>query len=91
MKKALLASVLALGLTSGCLGPDNLYSSIRNWNADLSDSDWVNELVYLGFMIVPVYPVALLGDQLIFNTITYWSGDDTIKNPGKFPGFTRKD
>jgi hypothetical protein len=91
MKKALLSSALALGLCSGCLGPDNLYNSIKNWNADLSDQDWVNEAVWLGLNIVPVYPISLIGDHLIFNTITYWTGNDTIKDPGEFPGFTSKD
>ena len=51
----------------------------------------MNELVYIGFMIIPVYPIALMADQLIFNTITYWSGEDTISSPGDFPGFSAKD
>lgn len=90
MRKTLCASLLALGLmTSSCLGPDNLYGSIKNWNAGLSEQDWVNELVFIGLVIIPVYPFALLGDVVIFNTITYWTGDETIKDPGEFPGFTR--
>lgn len=91
MKKELLAGLLALGLTSSCLGPDNLYHSVKNWNADLSGDDWVNELVFLGFIVVPVYPIALIGDVLVFNTIGYWSGDETINSPGEFPGFSRED
>ncbi len=91
MKKALLASVLAIGLFSSCLGPDNLYNSVKNWNAQLSTTDAVNELVYIGFMIIPVYPLAMLGDHLIFNTITYWTGKETITNSGDFPGFSSKD
>ena len=91
MKKALIACALALGLSTSCLGPDNLYNSVKNWNAGLSDQDFVNELVYIGFMIIPVYPIALMADQLIFNTITYWSGEDTISSPGDFPRFSAKD
>ena len=91
MKKLLLPLALSIALgTSSCLGPDNLYGSIKNWNAGLSEQDWVNELVFLGLVIIPVYPLALTGDVLIFNTITYWSGKDTIKNPGEFPGFMRE-
>jgi hypothetical protein len=92
MKKALAALVLALGLTgSGCLGPDHLYNSVKNWNAGLSEQDWINEAVFLGLTIFPVYGFALLGDIVIFNTIDYWTGKDTIKDPGEFPGFTSKD
>ena len=91
MKKALLATVLALGLgSSSCLGPDHLYNSVKNWNAELSEQDWLNEAVFLGLYISPVYEIALLGDVVIFNTIDYWSGKNTIKDPGPFPGFMRK-
>jgi hypothetical protein len=91
MKKLLLPSLLCIVLgCSGCLGPDNLYGSIKNWNAGLSEQHWVNEIVFLGLVIIPVYPIALAGDVLIFNTITYWSGKDTIKDPGEFPGFKRE-
>lgn len=90
MKKALLSFVLALGFaSSGCLGPDHLYHSLKNWNADLSDQDWVNEVVFLP-MHVFVYPIAIVGDVLIFNTIGYWSGNYLIKDPGAFPGFQRE-
>jgi hypothetical protein len=90
MKKTLLALVLALGLaSSSCLGPDNLYGSVKNWNAEISDKDWLNELVFLGFWVLPVYPITLLADVIIFNTIGYWTGDQPITDPGPFPGFTK--
>lgn len=86
MKKSLLAGALALSLLSqGCLGPNNAYNGIRNWNAKVSDQDWVNEVLFLGMVIVPVYGVALLGDYVIFNTIDYWTGENPIKEPGPFP------
>lgn len=90
MKKKALAAALVLGLTcSSCLGPDHLYSGIKNWNAGLSDQDWVNEVVFIGLYIIPVYPFALLGDVVVFNTIDYWTSKNTLKDPGPFPGFKR--
>jgi hypothetical protein len=92
MKKLFLASVLTLGLLgSSCLGPDHLYNSLKNWNAGLSNQDWVNEVVFLGLVIIPVYPIAMLGDYLVTNTIHYWSGENPVSDPGAFPGFTAKD
>lgn len=92
IKRALLTVTLALGfLSSSCLGPDNAYGSIKNWNAGLSEQDWLNEAVFLGLYIIPVYPIALLGDVLIFNTVQYWSGDNLIDDPGTFAGFARGD
>lgn len=92
LKNALAAGILALGLgSSSCLGPDYAYGSIKNWNAGLSDQDWVNEVVFLGLVIIPVYPIALLGDVVIFNTIGYWTGKNPISDSGAFKGFTSKD
>ncbi len=92
MKKLLLAAVLALGVSStSCLGPDHMYNKVKNWNAELSDVDAVNEIVFLGLHIIPVYGISLWIDILILNTINYWSGENPVSAPGPFPGFTRAD
>jgi hypothetical protein len=94
LEKTLLAGLLTVGLGLGstsCLGPDAAYASVKQWNADLSDKDWVNEVVYIGLNIIPVYPIVLFGDIVIFNTIRYWSGESTINDRGSFEGFTSKD
>jgi hypothetical protein len=92
MKKSLLAATLVLGLcSSSCLGPDNLHNSVKNWNAELSTEDWVNEVVFIALVIIPVYQVSWLLDVVVFNTIGYWTGKDVINAPGPFPGFSSKD
>ena len=83
IRKATLAACLALGLTTSCLGPNNAHNSLRNWNAELSEQDWINEVVFL--VISPVHMIALAGDVLIFNTIDYWGDDNPIGDPGAFP------
>jgi uncharacterized protein DUF3332 len=91
LQKKLVAALLLLGLTSSsCLGPDNLYNGIKSWNANLSEKDWVNEGVFIGLMIIPVYPIAMLCDVVVFNTVEYWSGDNLVNPPEPFPGFKRE-
>lgn len=91
-KRALVAALLAISLSSAsCLGPDHAYNQVKNWNAGLSEQDWVNEVVFLGLMIIPVYLIALFVDVVAFNTIQYWSGDNPINDPGAFKGFSSKD
>lgn len=91
MKKTILASALLAGLFCGsCLGPDHAYNSLKNWNAKVTDQDWLNELLFLGMNVVPVYGIALFGDLVIFNTSGYWSGNYIISEPGPFPGFKRE-
>jgi len=90
MKKTILATALLASLCcSSCLGPDPAYNSIKNWNATVTDEDWINELIFIGMHVVPVYPFALMGDILVFNTSGYWSGNYLISEPGPFPGFKR--
>jgi hypothetical protein len=88
VKKLALAGILSFTfLFGGCLGPNNLHDSIRNWNAEAAEEDWIKETIFLTMMIVPIYPVAYLSDILIFNTVAYWSGKNPIAAPDSFPGF----
>jgi hypothetical protein len=80
MKKLLLGAALA-GLTmtsTGCLGPNKLFNDLHEWNYQVSDNDAVNELVFLGMTIIPVYAVAYLVDIVVLNTVEYWSGDNDM-------------
>ncbi|MDB2575691.1 MAG: DUF3332 family protein [Planctomycetota bacterium] len=89
MKKIIAAAALTLGAT-GCLGPNNAANSLLNWNAEVSDHDAVNEAVFIGMNIIPVYPIAYMVDVVVLNTIEYWSGGNPVDAPGPFPGFSRK-
>lgn len=76
MKKALLGLALAGSLTfTSCLGPNKLFNDLHEWNGQVSEQDWVNEIVFLGFTILPVYSIAYLIDIVVLNTIDYWSGE----------------
>lgn len=84
MKKRLLAPVLLAGLfATSCIGPMNAYKSVLHWNSQVSESKWLNELLFL-----PVYPIAMpiaaLGDVLIFNSIEFWGGNNPISAPEPF-------
>lgn len=85
MKKSVLAAALGLGmLCSSCLGPNNAFNSIHSWNSRATGSKWGNELVHIGFWILPVYQLSLLGDVLIFNSIEFWGGENPIAAPKPF-------
>ena len=93
MKLRLAAALLGLAaLTPSCLGPDNAYHGLKNWNANMSESDVAREGVFLGMTIFLVYPLALFADVIVFNTIEYWSGNNPISDPGAWPAnFSNKD
>lgn len=72
-----LISTLSLAM-SGCYGSFALTSKLHQWNGTVSNSKFVNELVFVGLCIVPAYELACLGDALIFNSIEFWGGSNPI-------------
>ena len=84
-KKFLLSVTLALGLCcTSCIGPNNAFDGASSWNSRATDSKWWNELIYIGMWVVPVYPLALTGDVLIFNSIEFWGGENPIGEPDPY-------
>ena len=76
MKKCFLAASLALALTTtACLGPNNYFEGLRDWNQEVSENRWVNEAVFIGLNIIPVYGIVYMADIVIFNSIEWWNGD----------------
>jgi hypothetical protein len=91
MKKTMSALLLLTCLsTPACVGPYNAFNAISSWNSRVSDSRWLNELLFLGMWIIPVYPIALTIDGLIFNSIEFWGGENPIKEPEKFENQSKK-
>ena len=73
-RKKLAAAVLSLALFStSCIGPNKLFNGLNEWNQSVTETDWVNELIFVGFHIIPVYGVTYFVDIVVMNTIDYWS------------------
>jgi len=79
MKRCLGAAALSLGPVA-CRGSNNAFNNIQGWNADMSENKWVTQLVSFAFWIIPVYPIALFLDIIIFNSIEFWGGDNPISS-----------
>lgn len=79
MKKPIVAVALASSLLfSSCLGSFQAFNNLKEWNQGVSNSKWVNNLIFWGLNIIPVYGLFLVGDTLIFNVIEFWSGSNPI-------------
>jgi len=86
MKKLIICATLSLTLLStSCLGSFSAFNGLKDWNNDLTDSRFVNNLVFWGLNIIPVYGLFFFGDTIIFNVIEFWSGSNPIAmNDGEF-------
>ena len=85
MRKRLrmMASVAGLSLfllTAGCLGPSHATGHLYKFNSEF-ENEWAQEGMFL--LLLPVYVLFSAGDQLIFNPIYWWSGNNPISPPGK--------
>lgn len=78
----LLASVVACSMMfTSCIGSFGLTNKLLSWNKGVN-TKFVNELVFVAFHIVPVYPISVLADILVINTIEFWSGSNPVADAG---------
>lgn len=75
--KKTFALLLVAVLLSSCYGSFKLTRSLWDWNGTVG-SKFVNELVFLAFVIVPVYQVATFVDAVVLNTIEFWGGSNPM-------------
>lgn len=75
--KRTIAVCLVGALLTSCFGSFKLTTSLWEWNSQVGDK-FVNELIFLAFVIIPVYPVASFVDAVVLNTIEFWSGDNPM-------------
>jgi hypothetical protein len=66
----LVAAALATSQPA-CYGSYSAFHAVHRWNGSVSGSKIVNSAVHLGLWIIPVYPLLLTADFLVFNTIEF--------------------
>ena len=82
MKKTYLSAALILTVAaslsfSSCIGSFSLTNKLLSWNQNVSNK-FVNELIFFGFWVLPVYEVTALADILVLNSIEFWSGNNPV-------------
>lgn len=79
MKKSIIALGLATSiLCTSCLGSFSAFNNLRDWNDGVTSNKYMNNLIFWGLNIVPVYGLFFVADTLIFNVIEFWSGSNPI-------------
>jgi hypothetical protein len=73
-----LRSIPLLLALAGCFGGFRLTTTVWEFNRDVSDSIVVQEVVFLAFVIVPVYGATTFIDAIILNTIEAFTGENPI-------------
>lgn len=77
--KPLAVAVMASSvLVTGCMGKFALTDKVYSWNEKVDSNRWINEGVFVAFMIIPVYAVTMFADVIIFNSVDWWTGKNPI-------------
>ena len=74
----LVCCLVLVGGLSGCFAGFHLTQKVYQFNDDVSENKWVDEVVFLGLNIVPVYGLATFADAIVFNSIEFWTGKNVI-------------
>jgi hypothetical protein len=71
-------AIVFLGVLPGCIGHMTMTQNVREFNMTVVEDMWGREVLFVGLIVVPFYPIALLGDVLLVNSIEFWSGSNPI-------------
>ncbi len=80
LRRAAILSLTAFGLatTTGCFGSFQLTRKVYAFNQTVSQDKWVQELVFLGMNIVPIYGLAAFADAVFANSVEFWTGTNPL-------------
>ncbi len=78
MKKIISCTMVgALILAAGCTGPFALTKKLHTWQTSF-EGKWVDEVAFLGCVILPAYSLSALADAVVFNSVEFWTGDNPM-------------
>jgi hypothetical protein len=64
--------------TTACFGNFSLTGGIYGWNKTVSSNKFVQWIVFLGLVIIPVYEIGALADLFVFNALEFWTGSNPL-------------
>jgi hypothetical protein len=73
---------LSVGVTAttACYGSFAMTRNLHQWNGQATNDKFVNWLLFVGLVIIPVYEISLLVDGFVFNSIEFWTGNNPARS-----------
>jgi hypothetical protein len=88
-RRMVLGGLAASFGASGCFGGFALTRKLWRFNEEISDNKFVEWLVFLVLIIIPVYEIFTFVDALIFNSLEFWTGSNPLAD-GTVPSSREK-
>lgn len=77
MKKLTIFLMLITIIATGCTGTFQLTRKVYDFQTSPKDK-WVDEVLFLAFVIIPVYGASTLVDAVVFNSLEFWTGENPM-------------
>ncbi|SPD72023.1 hypothetical protein PITCH_A1150058 [uncultured Desulfobacterium sp.] len=78
MQRFITCLIIVCLFLAGCTGSFRLTKNVHNFTRGQANK-WLDEAVFVGCIILPVYPCAMIGDGVLFNSIEFWSGKNPVQ------------
>ncbi|WDE96142.1 DUF3332 family protein [Lentisphaera profundi] len=78
MIKKITYTFLAALTLCGCMGHNGMTSNVVRFNLEATEHRWGREGWFLGLWLTLIYPVSIILDLLIFNSVEFWTGENPI-------------
>jgi len=77
LKKTMAILLLVCFVSTGCTGSFNLTRKVYNMHRSQEDK-WMDEVVFLVCILVPIYGISTFADAVIFNSVEFWTGENPV-------------
>ena len=78
MRRVVVPLLVLIFFATGCTGSFILTKKVYDFHRQ-QEEKWMDELIFLGCAIFPVYSLATLGDAIIFNVIEFWTEENPLE------------
>ncbi len=83
MASRAMALLCVLALSTACLGPNHATGRLARFNDDI-DNRWAKQGTFM--VLLPGYLLFSLSDNLVFNSIYWWTGNNPVDPPADESG-----
>jgi Domain of unknown function (DUF3332) len=73
------ALTTAIAAQPACYGSYGAFHAIHRWNGHATNNKVANSLIHFGLWVLPVYPLCLLADFIIFNNIEFLTDEPVFR------------
>jgi len=83
VKGLFLGAVAGSMLLTSCTGTFQLTQKLHAWQTGF-DERWIDEVAFLGCVLLPVYGISAFVDAIVFNSFEFWTDENPIASTKTF-------